>query len=462
MLHKTNKKPNILILFADDQRFNTIHALGNEDIFTPNIDTLAHEGMAFTHAHIMGGTCVAVCMPSRAMLMTGKTLFHLKDNGQNIPEEHVLLGEAMQRNGYQTYGIGKWHNGTNSYARSFTDGAEIFFGGMDDHWNVPVCNYNPTGEYPEPKQILNHKVQKTKEEIKTDISYIYDHINHGKHSSELFSDAAIKYLEEYDTGNPFFMYVSFMAPHDPRTMPKEYLEMYDPDGILLPENFMDRHPFDNGELKVRDELLADWPRIPEEIREHIGAYYAMITHLDAQIGRIIESLKKIGEYDNTIIIFAGDNGLAVGQHGLMGKQNLYDHSVRVPLIISGPDIPRGKRSDVLCYLIDIFPTLCELTGNPFPKSVEGKSLVPVIKGEEDKLRDSIFCAYKNLQRSVRKEGYKLIEYFIGEARKTQLFNINEDPWEINDLAADPKYSEVVDSLQKELVKWQRDLDDPLI
>ncbi|GAF96928.1 unnamed protein product, partial [marine sediment metagenome] len=290
-----------------------------------------------TNAYIMGSMSGAVCMPSRAMLMTGRTLFRLEGSGGTVPEEQVTMPETLQKAGYNTFETGKWHQDRATFKRCFTHGSKIFFGGMSNHYKVPVNDFDPTGEYP-------------KEKIYSD---------EGKHSSELFSDAAIRFLRDYADDKPFFMYVSFTAPHDPREMPVEYLDMYDSDKIPLPENFMPEHPFDNGELIIRDELLAKFPRTPEEIRTHIAAYYAMITHVDAQIGRILDTLKETGNAENTIIIFSGDNGLAVGQHGLLGKQNLYEHSVHVPLIISGPGMPVGEKRDALCYLFDIFPTLCD-------------------------------------------------------------------------------------------------------
>ena len=149
-------QPNILFFFTDDQRFDTIHALGNEQIVTPNLDRLVENGTAFTNAYIMGGSCPAVCMPSRAMLMTGRTLYHLHEQGQGIPEEHVLLGETLQKAGYVTFGTGKWHNGPAAYARSFTDGAEIFFGGMNDHWNVPASSSRCATSFGATHTTINH------------------------------------------------------------------------------------------------------------------------------------------------------------------------------------------------------------------------------------------------------------------------------------------------------------------
>ena len=434
------KRPNILFLFTDDQRFDTINALGNKDIITPNIDRLVRNGTTFTKAYIMGGTSPAVCAPSRAMLMTGRTLFHVEKKGTwdyNISKKYKTLPEALRTAGYTTFGTGKWHNGGASYARSFSTGAKIMFGGMSDHYDIPVHDFNPAGKYPREKRY----------QLK------------GKHSSELYADAAIQFLQHYEDKNPFFMYVSFQAPHDPRDMPKEYLDMYDPEKIPLPRNFMPEHPFDNGEMKVRDEGLTPWPRTPGEIRKHIAAYYAMITHMDAQIGRVLESLRKTGQAENTIIVFAGDNGLAVGRHGLMGKQNVYEHSVHVPLIFSGPGIPQGRKRDAFCYLFDIYPTLCEMTGTAVPDTVEGKSLSPLLKNKKARLRDTMFFAYRDFQRSVRDHRYKLIEYMVKGKRTTQLFDLQSDPWEIKNLIDDPGYAKHRNRLRKELLRWREQLDD---
>ncbi|MCK4983084.1 MAG: sulfatase-like hydrolase/transferase, partial [Victivallaceae bacterium] len=335
-------KPNIVFFFTDDQRFDTINALGNEKIITPNIDSLVNTGVTFTHAHIPGGTAGAVCMPSRAMIHSGKSLFHLKNSGSSIPAEDSLLGETLKNNGYRTFGTGKWHNGTEAYARSFTDGDEIFLGGMNDHWNVPVHHYDPTGKY-------DSRLPYIKDwNLKNEMNHLSaDHIQNGKHSSELFADASIDFIENYDADNPFFMYVSFMAPHDPCSMPEEFLTMYDDIDIELPPNFTGGHPFDTGALKIRDEMLAEFPRDQGKAKIRIKEYYAMITHADHEIGRVIKSLKDAGEFENTIFIFAGDNGLAVGQHGLMGKQNCYDHSMRIPFIFSGPGIPKNVQNESL-------------------------------------------------------------------------------------------------------------------
>jgi arylsulfatase A-like enzyme len=434
---RKSKGANILFLFTDDQRFDTIRALGNEEIITPNMDKLVREGTTFTNAYIMGSMSGAVCMPSRAMLLSGKNLFDLVDKGRTIPPEQRMLPEVLREAGYVTFGTGKWHNRRGPFARSFTAGANIFFGGMSDHYQVPINDFDAAGEYPKEARYRRE----------------------GKHSSELFSDAAIEFLQSYKEDKPFFVYVSYTAPHDPRTAPKKSHDMYDPARLTLPKNFMPEHPFDNGEMRIRDEKLAAWPRTPEEVRRHIADYYAMITHVDAQIGRVLEALKKTGRAEDTIIIFSADNGLAVGRHGLMGKQNLYEHSVHVPLIISGPGIPKGQKRDALCYVHDIYPTLCELAGSAIPDSVGSKSLVPAIQDSKKKVRDSVFFAYKDIQRGVRSSRYKLIAYLVNGKPTLQLFDLQTDPWELKNLADDPKYAEHLSELGIELVRWHDELND---
>ena len=450
----SNQKPNILFFFTDDQRFDTLQALGNPHVQTPTMDRLVAQGTTFTHAHIPGGQVGAICMPSRAMLHTGRTLFHLDGAGRSIPDDHILLGEALQGAGYRTFGTGKWHNGSAAFARSFTDGAEIFLGGMDDHWNVPAFDYDPDGEYSAQLPVCKEPHSSNAVTMRRG-----DHVTAGKHSSELFGDAVVRFLEGYDSEDPFFAYLSFMAPHDPRTMPKAFLDLYDPEEVPLPENFMGGHPFDNGDLMVRDEMLARFPRDPVEIRRHIAEYYAMITHLDAQMAQVLEALEATGRADNTLVVFAGDNGLAVGQHGLMGKQNMYDHSVRVPLILCGPGVPAGQKRDAYVYLLDIYPTLCELAGVSVPDSVEGVSLVPAMRDGGESVRDTLYFAYKELQRAVKDDRYKLIEYVVDGRRTTQLFDLLDDPLEMHDLAGEAGYAEKVAGLRETLCRWRDEWDD---
>lgn len=252
------KKPNIVFIVTDDQRFNTIHALGNDEIITPNMDWLVQNGTSFTQAHIPGGTSGAVCMPSRAMINTGRTLFSLDGEGQSIPKEHKTLGETLRENGYFAYGTGKWHNGPPAFTRSFDMGHEIFFGGMWDHWNVPTNYYDPTGEYDNEINFVGNFFQSN------EVTKVHcDKFNPGKHSSELLAETSVHFIDEYKEEKPFFLYTAFLAPHDPRTMPEEYKKLYDPEKIKLPEN---SHPIRHF-LAYRISEMKFWQHIPDQSRK---------------------------------------------------------------------------------------------------------------------------------------------------------------------------------------------------
>ncbi|MBM4017314.1 MAG: DUF4976 domain-containing protein [Planctomycetes bacterium] len=428
------KRPNILFLFSDDQRFDTIGALGNEIVRTPNLDRLAAAGTAFTHAYIMGGNQGAVCGPRRAMMLSGRTLWRAVAGLAGEP----LWPEVLRKAGYATFGIGKWHNGPPAYARCFSGGAEIFFGGMSDHLKVPVHDFDPEGKYPKAAQRVAEKF-----------------------SSELFADAAVRFLREYKGGAPFALYVAFTAPHDPRMPPEKFAAMYPPEKMPLPRNFMPEHPFDNGDMKGRDENLAPHPRPPEVVRKHLAEYYGMISHLDGEVGRILAALDETGRAADTLVIFAGDNGLAVGQHGLFGKQNVYEHSVHVPLILRGPGVPAGERRDAFVYVFDLCPTILEAAGVAVPDTVEGKSLSPVLKDKSARLRDSVFTAYRDLHRAVRDERCKLIRYSVKGEKHVQLFDLSADPWEMKDLSADAAYARQLAALDARLREWQKQTGDTL-
>jgi arylsulfatase A-like enzyme len=447
-------KPNVVFLFTDDQRFDTIAALGNDQIITPNLDRLVERGTAFTQAHIPSGTSGAVCMPSRAMLHSGRTLFHLSGAGQTIPSEHTTIGEAFQAAGYRTFGAGKWHNGPESFARSFTDGGDVMFGGMADHWNVPMCHFSPDGTYPDETPAVNDPFSSNNL-----VSRRVDHISFGKHSTDIVTEDTVTFIQNYASDQPFLTYTAFLAPHDPRTMPEKYLRMYDPEKLDLPPNFLPEHPFRFGMDRIRDELLAPFPRTPEDTRRQLAEYYAMITHLDDALGRIVGALEERDLLENTIIVFAGDNGLALGQHGLFGKQSHYEHSVRVPLLFAGPGIPKGERREQYAYLLDIFPTLCELTDVAVPDSVEGQSLKAIIEGSNAPVRESLYFGLTDLLRGYKDTQHKLVLSSFEGRNRIQLFDIKADPWEMNDLAGDSSEQERIAAMYKKLCQFRDEWDD---
>jgi arylsulfatase A-like enzyme len=451
-----SKRPNIIFMIADDHRHRDIHALHNSPVQTPNFDKLIEEGTSFTNTHIMGGWHRAVCAPSRACVLTGGNVFNavlhepepVFDNNFNsycnINQQMELMPEVLKKAGYYTHAVGKWHNDKQSFNKSFKGGDALFFKGMSDPENIPLHQYERNGEYlPEEAEVSK------------------------KHATERFCDAGVQFIEEYNKEEPFFMYMAFTSPHDPRIAPQKYRDLYNPADIPLPKNFMPVHPFDNGEMHVRDEELAKLPREPQEVSQHIASYYSMISHMDAEIGRVLDALQKKGIADNTIVVYTSDHGLSLGQHGLIGKQNLYDASIRIPFIIKGPGLRREQTIDALACQMDIFPTLCELTDIQVPETVDGKSLVPLIKEQKKKAYGSVFSAYKDLQRMVKKDQWKLIRYYRSDtshtgSEKVQLFNIEEDPWETNNLIENPEYLYLFEELSQELKQWQVKVRDPLI
>ena len=256
----------------------------------------------------------------------------------------------------------------------------------------------------------------------------------GTHSTELFGGAAVEFLESLGD-EPFFAWVAFTAPHDPRQPPAGYRERFVGREPPPPANFLPEHPFDNGELEVRDEKLLGWPRTREAISRELADYYSCIEGMDAQIARIVTALSAQGRLDDTVILFTSDHGLAIGSHGLLGKQNLYEHSMRPPAVIAGPGVPAGVRTSGLCYLSDLVATVGALAGVAPPADSECRSLLPMLRGEVPAVRQDLLLAYRGVQRALVTPTWKLIEY--PAAGRTQLFDLSKDPDELVDLAADP-------------------------
>ncbi|MFK7777692.1 MAG: sulfatase-like hydrolase/transferase [Gimesia sp.] len=424
---QTNARPNILFLFSDDQRADALAAYGNPHIQTPNLDQLVRTGFSFRNAFCMGSIHGAVCQPSRAMLNSGRSLYRVPMDLKGV----ITLPQLLKQAGYTTFGTGKWHNHRESFRKSFTTGTAAFIGGMSNHLKVPVVDLN------------NGKFENKRKGA--------------KFSSELFVDATVDFLDQHPKDQPFYAYVAFSAPHDPRMPPASAMKFYKSSPPPLPKNFMPQHPFNNGWMTGRDEALTGWPRDPKIVQEQLAEYYGMITDMDSHIGRILNSIKNNGFDKNTIIIFSSDHGLAIGSHGLLGKQNLYEHSMKSPLIFSGPGIPKNKSSNALVYLYDIFPTVCDLTHTQVPAGVEGSDLVPIWKEKTDRVRDSLFTTYEDLMRAVRDDRWKLIRY--PQINKTQLFDLENDPHELQDLSQNLNQKKRVQNMMTLLKTWQQKTDD---
>jgi len=420
-------RPNILFLFADDQRADTIAALGNPVIKTPNLDRLAHAGLAFHRAYMQGGMNAATCMPSRAMLLSGRNLFHISENLKHEEKFDETWPAAFGRDGYTTFMTGKWHNGPPSLPHSFQIARSVFAGGMGNPLKLELSDM-------------------------VDGQLTPSHTG-AKHSCAIFADETIRFLKEHK-GGPFFAYVPFDAPHDPHIVPADFSFNYDTAQIPLPLNFLPQHPWDNGEMTVRDEKLMPWPRTPEGTKAYLAEYYRYITYLDTQIGRILDALAASPYATNTIVVFSADSGVACGSHGLIGKQNLYEYdSIRVPLIIRGPGIPAGQRTDAMCYLFDVLPTLGKLCDVRAPQGSEGIEFSATLRDPGKRARPEMMFAYKKVQRAFRDERWKLIRY--PQVNKTQLFDLQTDPQEVTNLAYLPEYASKVAELTARLQKEQQ-------
>lgn len=451
------KQPNFLFVLVDDQSpFDLKIYNPNSILETPNIDKLASEGLIFDQARHMGSMNGAVCTPSRHMIMSGRTVWNLPPSAEfqklttPNPIDEQTIGAVFNRAGYKTMRTCKKGNSYPNANKQFAvikDATKR--GGTDD-----------TGSPWHAKQVL---------------SYLEDRAE-GK--------------EE----DPFFIYFGFSHPHDTRNGTPELLAKYGAvnhkDTLNLPplnekqpqlqENYLTAHPFHHGHPKLRDEerVSGVWKNRDEQtVRNELGREFACSENIDIQLGKVLDKLEAMGELDNTYIIYTSDHGMSIGRHGLMGKQNLYEHTWRVPFIIKGPGITAGKRKEGNIYLLDILPTLCDLARIDTPETVQGKSFGPVINGEKEVVRDVMYGVYaggtKPGMRTVKKGDWKLIKYDVldGAVRETQLFNLAENPNEYlpehgksgemeTDLAEIPKYAEKLAEMEALLLEQMTINHDP--
>lgn len=443
------KKPNILFLFADDLTYEAVRSFGHTDIDTPNLDRLAARGTTFSHCYNMGSWSPAVCIASRAMLITGRHVWsaqsvHPKLNAER--ESGVLWPQLLAKAGYETYMTGKWHIPTDA-ARCFSQVGTVRQGMPKDS-----------------SQSYNRPLQGQPDPWRADDTDLGGYWSGGKHWSEVTADEAIGFINSNgQRTKPFFMYVAFNAPHDPRQSPREYLERYPLDRIALPRAYQPDYPHKEeigSGPSLRDEKLAPFPRTEHAVKVHRREYYALITHLDAQIGRILDALEKEGLAENTWIFFTADHGLAVGNHGFMGKQNMYDHSTRVPFLVAGPGVPKGERRDAAIYLQDAMPTTLALAGAEKPKHLFFNDIQPLITDpDRTSPYPAVYGSYLQLQRSVTSDGWKLIHYPKTDTHR--LYNLQNDPLELRDLASVREHKPQQERLQKALRALQSSLSDPL-
>ncbi len=442
------RPPNFLVIISDDQRADTIAALGNVHINTPNLDRLTREGMTFSRA----SCAFPLCVPSRAEILTGATAFRngVPYGGGRLAQGNVFWADVLHKAAYHTWYCGKWMNDGSPKTRGYEETSGLFSsGGAGDAGKLP--RYGRKGRLITGYQGWTFKTDDGKPELDKGIGLVGE-------TSRYIADGAIALLERRSE-QPFFLHVNFTAPHDPLIIPLGYEGKYDSAKMPLPVNFRPSHPFDHGNAGSRDEELLPLPRIEKDVREEIAAYYAVIDDMDAQIGRILNTLEITGQYGNTVIIFSSDHGLALGSHGLMGKQNMFEHTINVPFIIAGPGIPRGQRTAAQMYLRDMYPTTCELAGVPIPESVQGRSLVPILKGTSDRIYAATYGYFHDRQRMIRTDRWKLIYY--PHLNKHQLFDLEADPSELMDLSSHADHQPQLHRLSAQLQDWFARQGDPL-
>jgi len=438
------KRPNVLLIVADDMRPDAIAALGNSQIQTPNLARLVQRGTAFTRA-----SCAhPLCHPSRAELVTGCTGFRNGTFSELKLNPGVPLWPRVMRDaGYRTCYVGKWHTAGRPSQVGYVECDGLY--GSGKAGDQPYVDFRG-------REATGYRGW----QFQTDDGKRFPEKGIGltPNISADFTDAAIRLIEK-QSEQPFFVHVNFTAPHDPRIWPAGYEKKYDAVKVPLPANFRPEHPFDHGNFRGRDEVLLPFPRTADDVRQELACYYAVISHMDEQIGRILKTLDDSGQRDNTLVIFTADHGLAIGSHGLVGKQNMYEHTINVPLIIAGPGVSTGQRRVAQCYLRDLFPTVCDLVGIA-PPNVDGKSLALVLRGEKSEIYPFIVGYFQDSQRMIREGNWKLIWY--PKIERWQLFNLAADPNELHDLSQESQQTERIADLRGKLFGWLKEHGDPLI
>lgn len=469
------KQPNILFILTDDQDAATLGVYGDTECSTPNLDRLAEQGIALTGAHQMGSFLGAVSTASRTMIMTGRNVWNIQELRKNMNKYEAKCGNAdsvsmdapeynslpavFHRAGYETFRTCK---AGNSY-----EAANALFDQRFDK----VCREN-----------TDEKGSKW----------------HADHVIKYFDDRA---SDQSEDKKPFFVFLGFSHPHDARHGKPELLEKYGAEDVATPTVMSDKMPslpvnwlpeklFHDGHPDLRDEckVFGVMERRDElTIRNEKGKEFACIENIDIQIGRVLEALEKTGELDNTYIIFTADHGIAVGKHAYMGKQNLYEHTFRVPFIVKGPNVKKNATSVGNIYLMDLLPTFCDMAGIEAPEGLDGKSFKSVVEGKEQTIRETLYGVYcggtKPGIRCVKNGDWKLVKYDVldGTVRKTQLFNLKENPNELTiehhspevvamlgntpdanqvDLADDPRYSDKLAEMEALLLEQMEQTGDP--
>jgi len=451
------EQPNILWICTDQQRADTIGALGNSHINTPHLDALAAQGVAFTRAYCQN----PVCTPSRASFLTGRypRTTRCRQNGQAMPATEKLISRLLANAGYTCGLAGKLHLATCANGvveKRIDDGYEVF------DWS-----HHPQPDWPENAYTQWLAQQgKSWEELYDGPSTPY--IKHGVpaeyHQSTWCANRAIDFIRE-QKGAPWFFSFNCFAPHHPFDPPADYLARYNPDELPLPKTRLGELDTKTTYQQLDSQYAHNDPgsynvaaMTDADKREVTAAYYAMIEHIDEGVGRMIAALEATGQLENTIVIFMSDHGEMLGDHGIYLKgPHFYEEAVRVPLIFSWPKQFKTKlQADCLMELVDIAPTLLGAAGLDVPEAMQGKSLLPILRGESDPAthRPHVFSEYYNAWSHkysygtmLRTNAHKMIVYHGTD--QGELYDLENDPDEFENLWNNPAQAELKTQMLKD-------------
>ena len=434
----SNKKLNVLFIIADDLNCD-IGVYGNKVVKTPNIDRLIKNGTLFLNAHCQ----YPLCGPSRASLMTGMYSNQTKMTKNNIflrntVPDVITIGQRFRQQGYQSVRIGKIFH--------YDNPSTIGTSGIDDiySWDQTI---NPYGR----DKIEEYKINTlSPRRYGGTLSWMASDGVDEEQTDGIGAGEAIKKLENFsNSGENFFLAVGFFRPHTPFVAPKKYFDLYSKDDILIPKSspdYLKTIPIPAAKsVRAKKNQINLEENLAKEIKQ---AYYATISFVDAQVGRIINKLKQTGLDKNTIIVFTSDHGYHMGEHGHWQKQTLFNNATKVPLIINVPGKDYiSKISNSPVELIDIFPTLMDLTNIISPSHVVGESLKPIIENKSSDVRKNALTRWRN-GYSIRTERFRLTKWDINGDFQYELYDHKFDEEELNNLALDSSYSLVRDSLIK--------------
>ena len=436
------RKPNVVFVFSDQQRWDTLGAYGNPVVRTPNLDALARQGVRFDNLF----TTSPVCSPSRASLLTGRYPHEhgVVVNNITLSPREISVAHAFKDHGYITGYIGKWHLTDVGLPGFVPPEARLGF----DHWFA-----------------FNRGHSKTFKGFRGDDPQL---VEIPRYTTDVLVDEVISFIRRYKD-RPFLLFCSIPDPHQPYSVREPYASMYPPDEIPLPESFSQgpddlppaaRDLFRLTQMRIRGMLEMGEARTEREAFQKITSqYYGMISCIDENIGRILEELRTLDLEEDTIFVYTSDHGDFMGAHHLLYKSLMYEEACKLPGIIRYPrEVPSGLTIDELVSIIDFMPTLLELAGLPVPKTVSGRSVVPLLRGEPVKWRDALFMELGN-SCAIRTKGWK---YILHRDYPPEMYHLEEDPYELRNLETvhvlcdNPDYVKMAENLRKRLVKWRKD------